>query len=219
MTGQSKTDIHIFSGHFGSGKTEVALNFAISERNAGKNVTLIDMDTVNPYFRANDAKKLLKEYNIKLIAGKYASTNLDMPIVPAEVLSVFKENGGTAVFDVGGDDDGAYALGVYRKFFEKFGYKMHLIVNTKRPLTKKCGELLEIAGRIETASGLKFTDIYNNTNLSYLTDADTILSSCAEIDRLSEQMKIPVAFQCGTKDALKKIRGTDTFEIKRYLTA
>ncbi len=218
MVERLNTNIHIFAGHFGSGKTEMALNFAMNEKRFGNDVTVVDMDTVNPYFRANDVKRLLTENGIRLIAGQYASTNLDMPIVPAEVRSVFEENGGTVIFDVGGDDDGAYALGVYRNLFEKFGYQMHFVVNTKRPLTRKCEELLETAIRIEEASRLKFTDIFNNTNLSYLTDENTLLSGYDEILRLSELMKIPAAVQCGMKKALAKMDGRmEMFEIERYL--
>ncbi|MCC8169972.1 MAG: hypothetical protein LIO59_06380, partial [Oscillospiraceae bacterium] len=158
MDGLSNTQIHIFSGHFGSGKTETALNFAALKRREGNEVTLIDLDIVNPYFRSKDAENALSEKGIRLIANRFASTNVDMPIVPSEVLSVFKSNGGVVIFDVGGDDDGVYALGHYLKFFDIFGYEMHFVVNTKRPMTSSTAELLEIAERVEKASRLKFTD-------------------------------------------------------------
>lgn len=218
MSGSLNTKIHIFAGHFGSGKTELALNFAVAAKKAGNEVTIIDLDIVNPYFRSKDAKKYLDKNGIRLIAGKYASTNLDMPIVPAEVLSVFRDNGGVVIFDVGGDDDGAYALGRYLKFFMQFGYEMHFVVNTKRPMTSNTEEFLEIAERIENASRLKFTDIYNNTNLSHMTDENTLLSDYEIIERLSKAMGIPIAAQCGTKAALSKMPGhMNLFEIEIYL--
>lgn len=218
MSGSLNTKIHIFAGHFGSGKTELALNFAVAAKKAGNEVTIIDLDIVNPYFRSKDAKKYLDKNGIRLIAGKYASTNLDMPIVPAEVLSVFRDNGGVVIFDVGGDDDGSYALGRYLKFFMQFGYEMHFVVNTKRPMTSNTEEFLEIAERIENASRLKFTDIYNNTNLSHMTDENTLLSDYEIIERLSKAMGIPIAAQCGTKTALSKMPGhMNLFEIEIYL--
>lgn len=197
--------IHIFSGHFGSGKTEVALNFAIKQRNKGRKVTIVDFDIVNPYFRTNDAREILEENGIKVIANRYASSNLDMPTVPLDIMSVFDDTESVAVFDVGGDDDGALALGQYRQYFDRLGYEMHFVVNTKRPLTQCADELLEIARRIEAASRLKFTDIYNNTNLSLATDENTLFSSYAELERLSQNMGILIKRNCGVDAALKNI--------------
>jgi hypothetical protein len=136
--------IHIFTGHYGSGKTEVALNFAIQAANKGEKVTIIDLDTVNPYFRTNDVKTLLQNHGISVIASEFASTNIDMPTVPATVLGVF-ETDGTIIFDVGGDDDGAYALGQYLRFFEDTDYQMHLVINSRRPLTATSKEMVDMA--------------------------------------------------------------------------
>lgn len=212
--------IHIFSGHFGSGKTEVALNFAIKQRNKGKKVTIVDFDIVNPYFRTNDARGILEESGIKVVANRYASSNLDMPTVPLDIMSVFDDNESVAVFDVGGDDDGALALGQYRQHFNRLGYEMHFVVNTKRPLTQCADELLEIARRIEVASGLKFTDIYNNTNLSSATDESTLFSNYAELERLSQNMGILIKRNCGVNMALRNIPGelSDTaFKMDIYI--
>ena len=199
-----KYKIQIFSGHFGSGKTEVALNFAMNQKKLGKKVTIVDFDIVNPYFRTNDAKNVLTENGIKLIANDYASTNLDMPTVPLNILSVFEEDS-VVIFDVGGDDDGALALGQYKQYFDKYGYEMHLVVNTKRPLTENCEDLLEIAQRIEKASRLTFTDIYNNTNLSVLTDENTLFSDYGEIEKLSQKMGIIIKKNCGIEAALGNV--------------
>lgn len=199
-----KYKIQIFSGHFGSGKTEVALNFAMNQKKLGKKVTIVDFDIVNPYFRTNDAKNVLTENGIKLIANDYASTNLDMPTVPLNILSVFEEDS-VVIFDVGGDDDGALALGQYKQYFDKYGYEMHLVVNTKRPLTESCEDLLEIAQRIEKASRLTFTDIYNNTNLSVLTDENTLFSDYGEIEKLSQKMGIIIKKNCGIEAALGNV--------------
>lgn len=200
-----KKEIHIFAGHFGSGKTEVAINFAMKMCSLGKKTVIIDIDTVNPYFRTNDAAKMLEEKGIALISSEFASSNIDMPVLPPHIQGVFENDYEAVIFDAGGDDDGAYALGVYHDYFIKYGYKMNFVVNTKRPLTSTVGELLEIAHRIEKASKLKFTDIYNNTNLAYMTDENTLLSGIGVINGLSEKMGIPVAFHCGTETAVKKL--------------
>lgn len=212
--------INIFSGHFGSGKTEVALNFAMKERIKGNEVVIVDFDIVNPYFRTNDARDILEKKGIKVIANAYASSNLDMPTVPLNILSVFDNPSSVVIFDVGGDDDGALALGQYKQYFDKFGYQMHFVVNTKRPLTQTSEDLEEIALRIEKASRLKFTDIYNNTNLADNTDENTLMSDYAEIEKLSEKLGIKIEKNCGLKAALCGIPdnlGSTGFEMEIYI--
>ncbi len=207
--------IHIFAGHFGSGKTEIALNFARKQREAGKSVAIIDIDIVNPYFRTNDAADILKKLGIRLISNGYASTNLDMPIVPPEVLSVFDSEEEVVIFDVGGDSDGAYALGQYFNAFKENTYHMHYVINARRPLTSDADELLDMAYEIEAASRLKFTDIYNNTNLAMQTTGETLISGMEVARSLSEKMNIPVAYHCGTKETLSELpEDIDTFEIE-----
>lgn len=197
--------LNIFCGHFGSGKSEVSVNYAIKLANEGKKVTVVDMDNVNPYFRSADAQKTLAENGIELIASEFTNSNLDMPTVPQELKKVFCDTSRTVIFDVGGDDDGAYALGQFNSFFLKEAYKMFFVVSTKRPLTKTCDELVEMAGAIEYASRLKFTDIANNTNLGCLTTEDTLMSDYKEIKKLSEKLNIPVSMQCGIPKALEKL--------------
>lgn len=199
MKNYTDKQIHIFAGHFGSGKTEIALNFAKKQRLSGKSVVIIDIDTVNPYFRTNDAAKELREYGIRLISNGFASSNLDMPIVPSEVLGVFDSEEEVVIFDVGGDEDGAYALGQYNALFNKHGYSMHYVINTRRPLTPDADTLYDMAKEIESASRLRFTDIYNNTNIGVLTDTAVLLSGEPEARRLSEKMGIPIAFRSGMR--------------------
>ena len=212
----NKQQIHIFTGHYGSGKTEVSLNFAIKAANRGEKVTIIDLDTVNPYFRTNDAKAILQEHGIDVIASEFASTNLDMPTVPAEVLGVFDREG-IIIFDVGGDDEGAYALGQYFSFFKKTGYKMHLVVNAKRPLCSTSEEIVEMALDIQRASRLKFTDIFNNTNVAKATDETTLMSEIDEIQKAAKELGIEIAAHCGKENALKNIESNKAFEMNIYI--
>ena len=212
--------LNIFCGHFGSGKSEVSINYAIKLAKEGKKVTIIDMDNVNPYFRTADAKKILSEYGIEMIASEFANSNLDMPTVPVEAKRAFCDTDRTIIFDVGGDDDGAFILGQFNADFKKEGYRMFLVVSTKRPLTKSCDELYDMARRIEYASRLKFTDIANNTNVGRLTDSDTLLSDYGEIECLSKKMNIPVSMQCGIPKALENLPeefNKNKFPMKIYI--
>ena len=206
--------LNIFCGHYGSGKTEVSLNYAIKLAKQGKKVSIVDMDIVNPYFRTADARKILSEYGIEMIASEFANSNLDIPTIPQEVKKVFFDTDRVILFDVGGDDDGAFALGQFNSFFQKEEYKMTLVVNTKRPLTGEMTELYDMAKRIEFASRLKFTDIANNTNIGKLTDSKTLMSDYSEIASLSEKLGIPVTMQCGLDIALSEL--TEEFAKDRF---
>lgn len=197
--------IYIFAGHFGSGKTEVALNFAHKAAAEGKKAAIIDLDTVNPYFRTNDVRKRLEQEGIRVIASEFANSNLDMPTVPAETASVFYEPETVAVFDVGGDEDGAFALGQYKQFFESRPYQMFMVVNTKRPLTAGAEDLAEMKRVIEAASRLRFTGIANNTNLAKETGADTLLSDYGAVLELSKKTGIPIAMQCGLPAVIERL--------------
>ena len=210
-----KKEIHIFAGHYGSGKTNVAINFAFEQRAEGKRTVIIDIDTVNPYFRTNDQAKEIRDRDIEVIASEFASTNIDMPTVPPRVSGVFEDESEAVIFDSGGDDEGAYVLGMYREKFEASGYKMHLVVNTRRPLTQTAADLYEMARDIEKACGLKFSDIYNNTNLAYMTDKDVLLSGMSEIEKLSEMLNIPISRHCGSEEVVEGIENGMKMEIMR----
>ncbi len=206
-------EYYIFTGHFGSGKTETALNFAKKKAKEGKDVTIVDLDIVNPYFRTADAKETLKESGISLIASEFANSNLDMPTVAPEVMSVFYKKDGIVIFDVGGDEDGAYALGQFRRFLTD--YKMFFVVNTKRPMTSCTAELEEMAHLIENASGLKISGIVNNTNLGAATDENTLMSDIDVISELSEKIGVPVVMHSGLAEALKNLPDKEkAFEIE-----
>ena len=212
--------LNIFCGHFGSGKSEVSINYAIKLAGEGKKVTVIDMDNVNPLFRSTDAKEIREKHGIELIASEFVNSNLDMPTVPQETKKVFCDTSRTVIFDVGGDDDGAYILGQFNSYFMQEDYSMTFVVSTKRPLTKTSDELYDMAQRIEYASRLKFTGIANNTNLGSLTDSDTLLSDYGEIKKLSEKMSVPICMQCGTPKALEKLPAElqkDKFPMKIYI--
>ena len=206
-------EYYVFSGHFGSGKTEVALNFAEKKAAEGKKVTIVDLDIVNPYFRTADAREILKDCGIELIASEFANSNLDMPTVAPEVMSVFCKRDGVVIFDVGGDEDGAYALGQFRRFLND--YEMFFVVNTKRPMTSCEEELSEMARVIENASGLKISGIVNNTNLGAATDELTLMSDYGVISELSDKLGVPIVMHSGLPQALKNLPDKDkAFEMK-----
>ena len=191
----------LFAGHYGSGKTNIALNYArLLKRThgAGCEVTVADLDIVNPYFRTKDSAAELAAEGIGLVVSEYANTNVDFPALPKEIYALV---GGGAdrriVMDIGGDDRGALALGRYAGDIALEGdYEMFAVINAARPLTRTAGDTVAVIREIEAACALPFTGIVNNTNLGPDTVAETVLSSCVYADEVSRLTSLPVAFTC-----------------------
>ncbi|NLB80827.1 MAG: hypothetical protein GX800_04290 [Clostridiaceae bacterium] len=199
--------IYIVTGHYGSGKTEVSINLALSRRVS----TVIDLDIVNPYFRTADAKEKLSSSGIELIAPQYANTNVDMPTVPSEVYSVFNGHG-DVVIDVGGDDAGAVALGQYNKYIKQNRYEMYFVINACRPMTATAELTVGLLKDIEAASRLGVTKLINNTNIKGETTVDMIISGQSMVDEVSQITGIPAWAVSGQKELLDKIN-TDLLKI------
>ena len=158
--------ITLFAGHYGSGKTNIAVNYAFKLRQQGLEVAVADLDIVNPYFRTKDSEKELKEAGIRLICSEFASSNVDLPSLPQDIYSVIDDRSEFAVMDIGGDDRGAYALGRYSEsIVRENDYEMYLVINMYRPLTRDAYSTLEVMNEIEKAASMKFTAIINNSNL------------------------------------------------------
>ncbi|MBQ3052805.1 MAG: hypothetical protein IJD55_03815 [Clostridia bacterium] len=185
--------ITLLCGHYGSGKTNVALNIAYRLKQQTDNVAIADLDIVNPYFRTKDSKEELKNRGIKLIASEYAGTNVDIPAMPQEMYSLTDDTSITAVIDVGGDDRGALALGrIAPKIVEENNYEMLLVINKFRPLTPDAESTIEVLREIEAAGKIKFTAIVNNSNLGAETTAEDVIGSVDYANRVSQLTGLPV---------------------------
>lgn len=185
--------VTIFCGHYGSGKTNIAVNYAMSLKKAGHPVRIADLDIVNPYFRTKDSEKELKLAGIELISSEFANSNVDLPALPAQIYTLVRQADAYAVMDVGGDDRGAYALGRYTPYIlEENNYDMLYVVNFHRPLTRIAEEAINIMREIEYASGIKFTAIVNNTNLGIESSTDDIIKYQKEAEKLSALTGLPI---------------------------
>ncbi len=176
----------LFAGHYGSGKTNIAVNYAFKLAREGKSVCIADLDIVNPYFRTKDSEAELAAMGVRLISPRYANTNVDLPALPAESYRLVQDKSTYGIMDIGGDDRGAYALGRFTPAIkDENDYRMAFVVNCYRPLTSTVEDTVEIMKEIETACGLKFTCIVNNSNLGAETTVKTVLDSVGFVERLS----------------------------------
>lgn len=185
----------IVVGHYGAGKTNVALNLACQLQAAGREVTLIDLDIVNPYFRAADAADMLTSVGIQVINPPFANSNVDIPVLGAEIQRVFPlletNPRATVIFDVGGDN-GSVALGRYRADIERIGYTMLCVENAYRPLTDTAEAMCENLREIEAYARLRCTAIVNNSNLAGQTTTEDIAAAFPIMEEFSRIAALPL---------------------------
>lgn len=207
--------VTLFSGHYGSGKTNIAVNYAMKLNALGLPTAIADLDTVNPYFRTKDSETVLSKAGIRVISLPFANTNVDLPSLPSEVYSLVQQHREYAVLDIGGDDDGAYALGRFTPYIlEENNYDHFFVVNFFRPMTPDAESAAEYIADIEKACGIKFTGIVNNSNLGEETTAALIKSTFREADRLSELSNLPVAMTAAREDIAEELNRADIFSLK-----
>lgn len=198
----------LFAGHYGSGKTNIALNYARALKRSGAVVTVADLDIVNPYFRTKDSAAQLAAEGIGLVVSDYANSNVDFPAMPKEIYALVAERDSRVVMDIGGDDRGALALGRYVPDIREEGdYEMLAVVNAARPLTRTPADAVEVLREIESACGLPFTGIVNNTNLGPQTTAETVLTSLPYADAIAQTMNVPVRFTCAEVPVAADLEG------------
>ncbi len=200
--------ITLFAGHYGSGKTNIAVNYAMHLKALGNDVVVADLDIVNPYFRTRDSLADFEKAGIRLISSEFASSNVDLPALPQEVYSILDNPTECAIMDIGGDDRGAYALGRYADAIKsENNYEMLFVFNQYRPLTPTAQDAAEIMAEIENACHISFTAIVNNSNLGELTTAEDILNSVAETEKLSELTGLPVKMTSVRSDLVNNLNG------------
>jgi hypothetical protein len=189
----SKERISVFTGGFGSGKTENALNYALSLKDQGKMVTIVDLDLINPYFRVRAVRKSLESKGIKVVSPEGKFSVADVPALPAAIYGIF-EGEGHAVIDVGGDDIGAIALGRFREQINARPCNIFFVVNTCRPNTRDESSIIKMMRGIEKTSRLQVNALICNTNLGRRTDAGIVLGGYKIIAEVAEKSSLPVAY-------------------------
>lgn len=184
----------VICGHFGCGKTNVAVGMALDAVRCGRHCGIADLDIVNPYFRTADSEPLLRSSGIDCFIPRFANTNVDIPSLGGEISSVFAKQetdpSYTAVFDVGGDN-GAVVLGRYRDRLLT-DYTMILVVNRFRPLTALPADAAEGLREIERCCGLRASYLINNSNLGRQTSYKDIVSSFSYADEISDLTELPL---------------------------
>lgn len=212
--------IKIIIGHYGSGKTEFSVNYAVKLKSQGKKVALVDLDVVNLYFRSREKAEVLEAEGIKVIGGSIKATAIDIPSISGEVLSPLQDESFTAILDVGGDPVGARALGRYVDYFKDGKYDMFFVLNANRPETQSIEKAREYMLKIEEIARAKITGIINNTHLLKSTTVDDVLNGYKLAKEVSKETGLPIVYNIALEDIardLPKDLDGDIFPIKLYM--
>ncbi len=198
----------LLCGHYGSGKTNIAVNMALDLKKQYDNVAVADLDIVNPYFRTKDSSDEFEKAGIRLIVSEFANTNLDIPSLPQDMYALTDDRSLRAVIDVGGDDRGALALGrLAPKILEENDYDMLMVINKFRPLTPDAQSTIEVMREIEAAGGIRFTGLINNSNLADETTAQDVLNSNVYAMEVSALSGLPLVLTSVRKELYNTLNG------------
>jgi len=209
--------VTLLCGHYGSGKTNIAVNMALDLKKQTDRVAIADLDIVNPYFRTKDSSDDFVHSGVRLISSQYANSNVDLPAMPQEIYSILDDKSYHYILDIGGDDRGAYALGrLAPALIEEDDYNMYMVINMYRPLTRTPEDVLQVKYEIERAAGIPFTGIINNSNLGAETDAETILASLRFAEECSEITGLPLCMTTAEDKLYEELKaaGTEAFPLK-----
>lgn len=195
----------VIVGNYGSGKTELSLNLALKMAERGEQVTLVDLDIVNPYFRSSERTALLQEHGIKVYAPSFAMTTVDVPSLPADIQAVFADKTRRVIFDVGGDDTGAAALGRYKPYFDQDDVTVLFVVNAFRPLSGEADGVCDLITRVANRSRLQPDFLVNNANVAWETKKEDLDRGEALLQEVSERLKLPIGYLCAKEDIMAQL--------------
>ena len=212
--------IRIIIGHYGSGKTEFSVNYAIKLAKLGRKVALVDLDIVNLYFRSREKANILEQSGIRVIGGAIKATAIDIPSISGEVLAPLQDESFEAILDVGGDPVGARALGRYHEYLIEGNYDMFLVLNANRPETQTVKKAMEYMVKIEDVARAKITGIINNTHLLKSTTKEDVLRGYKLALEVSRETNIPIKYNTALDTIASEMPSDlngEIFPIKLYM--
>jgi hypothetical protein len=195
----------VLTGNFGSGKSDIALNTAIKAADAGKKVLLVDLDMINPYFRSSERRDLLAAHGVEFIYPDLAFADVEMLTVPPEVYGAFAGGRDLVIFDVGGDANGALALGQFRPFFSRIPaaqLAVRAVINPRRPLCEDAEHVLALLAKMQMSSRLKIDGLINNGNMQRESSAEDLLLGYQVLKEVAEETGLPVVQTWGLPQVL-----------------
>ena len=180
----------IVIGAYGSGKSEYSVNLAKKIKDSGNDVSLVDLDVVNPYFRSREVREKFKNDGIDVIAPEGSYSHADLPMLSPRIMGEVQNESRVVILDVGGDPAGCRTLARYIQNIKKRGYEMHYVVNTKRPSTKDKSGIIEMFNMLQDTSKLRITEMICNTNLMEYTTSEIVEEGIKIIDDAAKELNV-----------------------------
>lgn len=202
----------IVIGHYGSGKTEFAVNYAVKMKEIYENVSIADLDIVNPYFRSREKREFFEEIGIKLFDSSIRNTAVDLPALPAELMGVIVNPNIKSILDVGGDPVGARVLARFAEQIKNVEYDMFYVINGNRPDTSTVDEVINYLKIIEATSRLKITGLVNNTHMLKATTVEDVEFGHELTKKVSWETDIPIRYEAVIKETADKIKNHEIIE-------
>lgn len=181
----------IFAGGFGSGKSELVLNYAIQRSQKTANLILADLDLVNPYFASRDMRNSLEARGIRLVAPGGELSFGDVPSIPAETIGLLRGND-EIIIDLAGDEVGSLVLGYLSRYIKDSDYQFYLVLNPYRPFAQDLESVVELKQLLEGAAHMPFTGLVSNPNLMGETGLDTIRAGHQMVLTYAQAIQLPI---------------------------
>ncbi|MBC7259499.1 MAG: hypothetical protein H5T65_09645 [Chloroflexi bacterium] len=227
--------LFIFAGRFGSGKTECAVNFAVQLARGrypsatgwaqkppsfNSHPTLVDLDIVTPYFRTRELTDTLRPMGVYVVAPAQVGQYLDLPAISPEILGAIERRGVLVVLDVGGDPQGARALGQYSPYIQKQEHVVYFVVNPYRPFTDTTEGIRTAIREVERTSRLRVSALVSNPNMMDETQPELVLAGHRQVVAASDALGLPVAM-LGVEERLaesvrREVADVPILEIRRF---
>ncbi|MGI6663543.1 MAG: hypothetical protein ACOX4B_08890 [Bacillota bacterium] len=217
------SQVTVFYGLYGSGKSEVSINYALRLAREGRAVTIVDLDAVTPYFRVRDVRERLLEEGVRVVAPKESIRHADLPVLPEGIRRILMHGEGDIVVDVGGDPTGARVLGGLKDALRP-GARGLFVLNAMRPFSRTLDEAEEAVDRVTSSAGLPPGGLVSNTHLGELTRIEHISSGLKFAEALGLRLGLPVVMvgvpahlKSQEEELAKALRGVRPLYLERYL--
>ena len=217
---QKDKRIRIITGHYGSGKTEFAVNYTLRLAELGYKTAIVDLDIVNPYFRSREMEPMLIEKGVRVISSTIKGLAGDLPAISPEIYTALQDKSYEAVIDMGGDKAGATALGRFYDHIDKDECDMFFVINANRPLTNNKDNAIRYLRSIEQGSRQKVTGLINNTHLCGDTTVEDIMKGQELCLQVSKELGLPIKYVVTHIDLLDKLPNNiqgEIFPIEIYM--
>lgn len=186
--------IRVITGHYGSGKTEFAINYAMALAKRTSGVHIADIDVINTYFRSRELTQELRELGITVIGASVDAGAVDLPAISAAVMGPILNEESQLILDVGGNPAGARALGHFRRAILQKEHDHFFVLNRNRPETDTPERALQFLRQTEATAGLAVTGIVNSTHMLKDTVIEDVLYGQELCEELSKMTDLPVAW-------------------------